>query len=54
MTYIADCLGGRTPESVLTLVGQVRRTPWSERRAYHHGLPEIVFGDKLPEVVLGE
>jgi hypothetical protein len=42
---------------VLTLVGQdgrIRRVPWSDRPAYHHGLPEIVLGDDLPEVVLGE
>jgi pimeloyl-ACP methyl ester carboxylesterase len=61
ITYIADwfadCLAGRTPASVLTFVGQdgrIRRTPWSDRPAYHHGLPEIVLGDHLPEVVLGE
>jgi hypothetical protein len=61
VTYIADwfadCLAGGTPESVLTLVGQdgrIRRTPWSDRPAYHHGLPEVVFGDHLGEVVLGE
>jgi fermentation-respiration switch protein FrsA (DUF1100 family) len=61
ITYIADwfadCLAGRTPDSVLTLVGQdgrIRRVPWSDRPAYHHGLPEIVLGDDLPEVVLGE
>ena len=61
ITYIADwfadCLAGNTPDSVLTIVGQdgrIRRVPWSERSAYHHGLPEIVLGDDLPEVVLGE
>lgn len=55
--WLADCLAGGTPESVLTLVGQdgrIRRTPWSDRPAYHHGLPEVVLGDRLPEVVLGE
>jgi dienelactone hydrolase len=61
LTYIADwfadCLAGRTPDSVLTLVGQdgrIRRTPWSDRPPYHHGLPEVVLGDDLPEVVQGE
>ena len=61
ITYIADwlagCLAGHTPGSVLTLVGQdgrIRRVPWSDRPAYHHGLPEVVLGDHLPEVVLGE
>jgi hypothetical protein len=61
LTYIADwfadCLAGRTPDSVLTLVGQdgrIRRTPWSDRPPYNHGLPKIVIGDYLPEVVLGE
>src|SRR5258707_2857676 len=50
LTYIADwfadCLAGRTPDSALTLVGQdgrIRRTPWSDRPPYHHGLPEIVL-----------
>jgi hypothetical protein len=44
-------------DGVLTLVGQdgrIRRTPWSDRPPYHHGLPEIVLGDDLREVVLGE
>lgn len=61
ITYIADwfadCLAGRTPDSVLTLVGQdgrIRRTPWSQRPPYHHGLPEVVLDDPLPEVVLGQ
>jgi fermentation-respiration switch protein FrsA (DUF1100 family) len=61
LTYIADwfadCLAGRTPDSVLTLVGQdgrIRRTPWSDRPPYHHGLLEVVRSDDLPEVVLGE
>ena len=46
--WLADCLAGRTPESVLTLVGQdgrIRRIPWSDRPPYHHGLPEVVFGE---------
>ena len=34
--------------------GRIRRTSWSDRPAYHHGLPEVVLGDHLPEVVLGE
>jgi hypothetical protein len=52
LTYIgdwfADCLAGRTPVSALTLVGEdgrIKRIPWSDRPAYHHGLPEIVLGD---------
>ena len=52
LTYIADwfaaCLAGRTSDSVLTLVGQdsrVRRTPWSDRPPYNHGLAEIVIGE---------
>ena len=46
--WLADCLAGRTPESVLTLAGQdgrIRRTPWSNRPPYHHGLPEVVLGE---------
>ncbi|MFI9601956.1 alpha/beta hydrolase family protein [Streptomyces sp. NPDC052043] len=53
LTYIADwfadCLAGRIPESTLTLVGQdgrIRRTPWSDRPPYRHGLPEVVLGDE--------
>jgi hypothetical protein len=34
--------------------GRIRRTPWSERPPYHHGLPEVVLDDALPEVVLGQ
>jgi hypothetical protein len=52
--WLADCLAGRTPDSALTLVGQdgrITRTPWSDRPPYHHGLPEIVFGDDPPETV---
>jgi hypothetical protein len=55
--WLADCLAGCTPDSVLTLVGQdgrIRRTPWSDRPPYNHGLPEIVIGDDLPETVLGD
>jgi len=61
LTYVADwlsdCLAGRTPASVLTLVGQdgrVRRTPWSDRPPCHHGLPEVVLGDDLRVDGLGE
>jgi hypothetical protein len=46
--WLADCLAGRRPESVLTLVGldgRIRRTPWSDRPPYRHGLPGVVLGE---------
>jgi fermentation-respiration switch protein FrsA (DUF1100 family) len=40
------------PKELLLLQGE--RTPWSDRRPYHHGLPEIVLGDDILQVVASE